>query len=131
MMGRSSYKPTNRSPGDLLETTPLLSRPPNTRSARQRSRTDHCQHQQQSRSTGRFYTHPSGQTTLRLRLRQEYFGPVEERPTPAKKLDWNHRAQVQQGQAREQIRQDWLRRLRPKPHRQCSPAKRGGGNRRV
>lgn len=131
-MGNSSRRPTRRSTGDVSETTPLLARPANTPSPRCRRPADHSQHGEGS--AGRFYTHPAsgrGQTTFQLRLRQEYFdpGPADAWWTSHKALDSDCRSGEQQAITQEQTRQDWLQRLRPKPHRQSSPPKRGKENR--
>ena len=135
-MGNSSRRPTRRSTSDVSEITPLLARPANTPSPRHRRPTDHSQRREERESAGRFYTHPAsgrGQTTFQLRLRQEYFdpGPADAWWTSHKALDSDCRGGEQQAITQEQTRQDWLQRLRPKPHRQSSPPKRGNGNRRV
>lgn len=135
-MGNSSRKPTRGSTSDVSEITPLLARPANTPSPRHRSPADYSQHREERGSAGRFYAHPAsrrGQTTFQLRLQQEYFdpGPADARWTSPKALDSDCRSEKEQAISQDQTRQAWLQRLRPKPHRQSSPPKRGNRSRRA
>lgn len=99
---------------------------------------DHCFNMQPSPKTKAAHSPEPplkrSQTTLRLRLQPRglrpetwwksltAFGPLNE--------GLEQKLQHERAVAQEEVRQEWMQRLRPKPYRQCSPAKRGKGYRR-
>ncbi|CAG8271658.1 unnamed protein product [Penicillium salamii] len=61
--------------------------------------------------------------TLRLRIRQEYLDPGPEEDwwmsllTPDLNCEGRRHKQLKENTDKEQVRLDWMQRLRPKPHR--------------
>ncbi|CAI7609315.1 unnamed protein product [Penicillium palitans] len=121
-MAHVARKRTRQSAGDVSEATPLLER-----SAR-KTEGGFNQHPEGTTSTRRFRTQPSleKKTTLRLRLRQEYFDPGSEEAwwtslsTPNPNGEGRGHKQLEENADREQARLGWMQRLRPKPHRRLS-----------
>ncbi|KAJ5340316.1 hypothetical protein N7541_009440 [Penicillium brevicompactum] len=115
-MAQAARKRTHQSAGDVSEATPLL------------ERGGRNQHPEGTTSTRRFRTQPSleKKTTLRLRLRQEYFDPGLDEAwwtslsTPNPDGEGRGHKQLKENADREQARLGWMQRLRPKPHRRLS-----------
>ena len=115
IMGNISRRSTRRL-RDTSDTMPLL---------------DHCFNMQPSpKNKAANSPEPPlkrSQSTLRLRLQQRClrpetwwksltaFGPLNE--------GLEQKLQHERAVAQEEVRQEWMQRLRPKPHRQCPPAK--------
>ncbi|CAG8268363.1 unnamed protein product [Penicillium salamii] len=120
-MAHAARKRMHQSAGDVSEATPLLERSAMTEGGRN-------QQPEGRTSTRRFRTQPSleKKTTLRLRLRQEYFDPGPEEAwwtslsTPNPDGEGRGHKQLKKNADREQARLGWMQRLRPKPHRRLS-----------
>ncbi|CAG8314117.1 unnamed protein product [Penicillium salamii] len=120
-MARTTRRINHPSPGTVSEVSPLLKR-----STRKTEKGPH-QHLKGRMSTRNFQTQPPLESkpipTLRLRIRQEYLDPGPEEYwwmsllTPDLNREDRRHKQLKENTDKEQVRLDWLQRLRPKPHR--------------
>ncbi|KAI2734197.1 hypothetical protein DTO013E5_10166 [Penicillium roqueforti] len=121
-MAQAARKRTHQSAGDVSEATPLLEM------SAKKTEEGRYQRPEGRTSTRRFRTQPSleKKTTLRLRLRQEYFDPGPDEAwwtslsTPNADGEGRGHKQLNENVDREQARLGWMQRLRPKPHRRLS-----------
>ncbi|KAJ5829157.1 uncharacterized protein N7525_007410 [Penicillium rubens] len=118
-----SRQPTHPA-GDELDTMPLLVRRPNTRPSRK----------SKGANSPAQSTLQRDQPTLRLRLQQRCMTPeawwTSLTASGAHDNISKHMLEHEKAIATEEIRQEWMRRLRPMPHRQNPPAKEGKGHKR-
>ncbi|KAJ5230981.1 hypothetical protein N7489_011689 [Penicillium chrysogenum] len=118
-----SRQPTRR-PGDELDAMPLLGRRPNKRPSRKPKGVNSPAESTLQRD----------QPTLRLRFQQRCLKPetwwTSLTAFGADDDTSEHMLEHEKAIATEETRQEWMRRLRPMPHRQNAPAKKGTERRR-
>ncbi|KAJ5155672.1 hypothetical protein N7492_008490 [Penicillium capsulatum] len=126
-MTQVSRKRRRQAEGSDSDTVNLLGHPSSMRPAAKKRKAANQPHRRDTATTGEIHVAPShkrSRITLRLRPRYHDLGPAEKAWWTASELLEQQRVEQKQDEAaaKEKLRQDWMRRLRPTPARMARSA---------